>query len=108
MLFNWRLLSKSYLDSTTFVILMNFLVRSQIIFEMIYELPPILKHPPSIKRPGSFDDTQPQKPDIQTFVETKLRKRKITLQTTISQKSILKAKKSPKFYANLKSHFKFT
>lgn len=56
---------------------MNFLVRSQIIFEMIYELPPISKHPPTIKGTGSFDDTPPQKPDIQTFVETKLRKRKI-------------------------------
>lgn len=63
---------------------------------MIYELPPISKHPPSIKRSGSFDDTQPQKPDIQTFVETRLRKRKATPKNTISQKSILHAKKSPK------------
>lgn len=42
---------------------------------MIYELPPVSKHPPTIKWTGSFDDTQPQKPDIQTFVETKLKKR---------------------------------
>lgn len=75
---------------------------------MIYELPPVSKHPPTIKVTGSFDDTQPQKPDIQTFVETKLRKRKTTPQNTFSQNSILKAKKSPKFYANLKYDFKFT
>lgn len=56
---------------------MNFQVRSQILFEMIYELPPVSKHPSTIKGAGSFDDTQPQKPDIQTFVETKLRKRKV-------------------------------
>ena len=42
---------------------------------MIYELPPVSKHPPTIKWTGSFDDTQPQKPNIQTFVETKLKKR---------------------------------
>lgn len=51
---------------------MNFLVQSHILFEKIYELPPILKHPPTLKGPGSFDDTQPQKPDIQTFVEKSL------------------------------------
>lgn len=44
---------------------------------MIYELPPISKHPPTLKGTGFFDGTQPQKPDIQTFVETKLRKRKV-------------------------------